>query len=814
MEWTWLVAMAALAAAPRSAEEVAAAYRRAEEAVAPETVRLIGRLNVDPRWLPDGTCWYRVEAPNGREFVLVDPAGPRRGPAFDHAAVAAALSAVSGQRYTAGRLPFDELQRLPAGQLLLGAGERWWQWDPAARTLVAASAPKATPAARPAGRPQPRGDRSPDGRWQVANDGPNLLLRPTGGGEPRRLTDDGTKEASWFALSWSPDSQHLVVARSTRGADLPMTRLESVPADSYRPKVHTAVYPLPGDPVAQHTLAVIHLADGQRQMLAAESIDYEGRPALFWRRDGRHFLYERRWRGYQRAAVIEGDAVTGATRLVIDERSKTFVAPMKHHCQFLRDGDEILWMAERDGWNHLYLVNVDSGQARQLTRGEWVVRSVEAVDEAARTILLTAGGREPGDPYLKHWYRLHLDSGELVQLTPADGNHEISFSPDGQYLLDRSSRIDLPPVTALRRSRDGSLVLPLEQADLSAWQRAGWSVPEPFVAPGRDGRTPIYGVVWRPRNLDPSRKYPVVERIYAGPQGFFVPHGFTASDELQAVAELGLIAVQIDGMGTSGRSKAFHDVAWQNLADSGFPDRIAWLRALAAKYPYVDATTVGIFGGSAGGYNAARAVIDHPEVYRAAVANSGNHDHRTDKLWWNECWMGYPVGDHYRQQSNIECAARVGGALFLIHGDLDDNVYPAASTLRFAKALMEANKDFDLLYVPGGGHGVGGPYITRRMYDFWLRHLLGETPPHEYRLRAGSGASVNITIVNRTKATLSISWVSGDGTRRKYHDLAPGKELVQHTFVGHSWLAEDGDRVVGRYTAAEDQLRWEIGAVE
>ncbi|MBX9582303.1 MAG: prolyl oligopeptidase family serine peptidase, partial [Gemmataceae bacterium] len=332
------------------------------------------------------------------------------------------------------------------------------------------------------------------------------------------------------------------------------------------------------------------------------------------------------------------------------------------------------------------------------------------------------------DPYFVHHYRVNLDGTGLVALTAGNGNHTAQFSPTRKYLIDTHSRVDAAPVHELRRAADGGLVVKLEEADIAELKAGGWEPPEVFVAKGRDGKTDIWGIICRPKGFDPSKKYPVIEQIYAGPQGSFVPKAFAPVRRFADLTDLGFVVVQMDGMGTANRSKAFHDVCWKNLKDAGFPDRILWHQAAAAKYPWYDLTRVGITGGSAGGQNAAAGVLFHGDFYKAAVAGCGCHDNRMDKASWNEQWMGYPVGPQYAASSNIDNAHRLRGKLLLIVGELDTNV-PPESTYRLCDALIRANKDFDFVLVPGAGHGMGGAYGQRRLHDFFVRHLLGAEPP-------------------------------------------------------------------------------------
>jgi dipeptidyl aminopeptidase/acylaminoacyl peptidase len=449
-------------------------------------------------------------------------------------------------------------------------------------------------------------------------------------------------------------------------------------------------------------------------------------------------------RGHQRLRVIEVDPRSGSTRNLIDEKSDTFI--WTTHTENLRlelvnwleQTDEIIYVSEQDGWRHLYLVDAKDAKLRQITKGEWVIRGIDRIDEEARQIWFSASGKNFGqDPYFVHHYRVNFDGSGLVALTDGNGNHTIEFSPDRKFLIATYSRPDGPPVNELRRVSGGKLVCKLEEADISELKSRGFQAPEVFVAKGRDGQTDIWGLIYRPRDFDPAKKYPLIEDIYAGPQGSFVPKTFGGS-RYQSLTDLGFVVVKIDGMGTANRSKAFHDVCFKNLKDGGFADRILWMKAAAAKHPHLDITRVGVYGNSAGGQNAAAAVLFHPEFYKAAVASCGCHDNRMDKASWNEQWMGYMPGDKiwsksadnwYSQSSNIDNAHLLQGKLFLIVGEMDSNV-PPESTMRVVDALVRARKDFDLLVVPNGGHGMGGAYGQRRMEDFFVRHLQGVEPPN------------------------------------------------------------------------------------
>ncbi len=422
--------------------------------------------------------------------------------------------------------------------------------------------------------------------------------------------------------------------------------------------------------------------------------------------------------------VISVDAQSAKPTVLFEDKTETFINYSgKFYARYFPKTDEILWMSERDGWNHLYLHDAKTGKViRQLTKGDWTVRGVESFNEADRSAVLRVAGMNPKeDPYHVHYVRVKLDDGSLTKLTEGDGTHRLTFSPNSKYYLDSYSRVDLPPVTELRQVADGKLVCKLESADASALKAKGWPQPERFVAKGRDGKTDIYGVVFRPSNFDPNKKYPVIEEIYAGPQGYFVPKAWSVNfGNKQTIAELGFIVVQIDGMGTDGRSKAFHDVCFKNLKDAGFPDRIAWIKALGEKYSYLDLARVGIFGGSAGGQNALAALIWHHDFYKVAVADCGCHDNRMDKIWWNEQWMSWPIDKSYEASSNVVNANKMEGKLLLVVGEVDSNVDPA-STMQVANALVKADKDFDLLVIPGANHGAAESSYGRRRRMGFLR---------------------------------------------------------------------------------------------
>jgi Dipeptidyl peptidase IV (DPP IV) N-terminal region/Prolyl oligopeptidase family len=695
--------------------------------------------------------WYRKTVKGGVEFVLVDAETLAKRPAFDHEKLAASLSAAAGEKYTALKLPFMMINFVDNEKAIeFLAGETRWRCELADYTVK--KLPPGGPGglggfgqrrggATTSGIPGPRYNvppaetkTSPDGKWEAWVNNFNVWVRPKGKRDGIALSFDGS-EGNYYALAsvlWSPDSTKLAAYRVRPGYSRKIQYVESSPADQLQPKYATIDYAKPGDALDAPQPVLFHV-ESRKQFIIDNSLfpnPYQ-LSRIEWRKDSRAFTFEYNQRGHQVYRVVEVEAATAKPRAVISEEPKTFFCYSgKKYRADMSDGKEVVWMSERDGWNHLYLYDGATGAVKkQITKGQWVVRGVDKVDEQKRQIWFQASGMYPGkDPYLVHNFRINLDGTGLTALTEGDGNHIVSFSPDMKYYVDTWSRVDQPTVSELRLTADKKILAELERAEITELTKAGWRAPEVFKSLARDGKTEIWGVIFRPSNFDPLKKYPVIEYIYAGPQGSFVPKSFSPFNGLQSLAELGFIVVQIDGMGTANRSKAFHDVAWKNLGDAGFPDRILWHKAVAAKYPYYDISRVGIYGNSAGGQNSLGGMLFHPEFYKVCVSSCGCHDNRMDKIWWNEQWMGWPLGPEYAASSNVDNAHKLQGKLLLVVGEMDTNVDPA-STLQVVNALIKSDKMFDLLVIPGAGHGPGGAYGEKKRNDFFVHHLLGVEPP-------------------------------------------------------------------------------------
>lgn len=732
--------------------EVYNSYKRAA-ALDSALKNAVFKSYVIPHWQMSGNkFWYQNRLKDHvSEYILVDALGRTKTRAFDHSRLANALRKASGKEHDARQLQIDEMDWASGGQKLkIKEGNIWYECD--TRTWDCRKTENPGFVEYEPTRPlQRRGSRwmrphtdsiSPDKQWLVYINQGNVFVKSLKDGEAIQFTKNGTNANPYGEFSWSPDSKSLVAYHIDPKEEKEVYFVLSSEPGTTRGVLKSQKYAQPGDDFTSYEMYVFNIKEKKGIKIDAEKIDFFGAPELHWRKgSGRYFTYEKVDRGHQRFRVIEVDTQNGKTRSIIDEKTNTFIYEQRIYTHYLPDTKEIVWITEKDGWRHIYLIDELTGkEKKQITRGNWVVRDIDSVDSKKREIWFRASGMNVGeDPYFIHYYRVGFDGKNLVSLTPERANHSVTFSPDRNYYLDTYSQVNIPPVIELRRTVDGKKIMDLERADISGLLATGVKLPEVFRAKGRDGKTDIWGVICRPSNMDPSKSYPVIENIYAGPQDSFVPKSFLPASEMQSLAELGFIVVQIDGMGTANRSKAFHDVCWHNLADAGFPDRILWMQAMKKKYPQADISRVGVYGTSAGGQNSTGALLFHPEFYKVAVSACGCHDNRVDKQWWNEQWMGYPVGKHYEEQSNVTNAAKLQGDLLLIVGEADMNV-PPESTYRVVDALIRANKDFDLLTVPGMGHSDGGPYGRRKKRDFFVKHLLKVDPPLRNRTEDFSAA--------------------------------------------------------------------------
>ena len=688
------------------------------------------------QWSPDGnTLAYAWTDPAGTSWRLVDCIDGKTRAAFDPVKLIAAFASLDGRKVTAKKWPFVRIIPTGDGRLRLeGEKESWFLG--ADGKLVIAAGPTA---ARPPGKLD-AGSRtvnagkeglvSPDGRTRVELREGGVLLA-TDGGAPRPLVNraNGLRETFVGPVSWSPDGRHFALWSEIKQA----TRLYNV-VDSAKGTSREIAYDKPGDPRTTRTPWVFRtdgkVASGCPQEVLPQTYATE---RLDWSADSKVLRTEFIHRGFTGHGIVAYDVDKGAWRKHLAEEDPKFVYTFNARYRHDLSDDLTLWASERTGWNHLYAVDLRTGQTlRPLTSGQWVMKQVAHLDAAGKEVYFQAVGRVAGEnPYHQHLCKVRFDGSGLIDLTPGDAYHEVSFAPDRRTFIDTASRVDMPHAYFLRSAKDGRLIAQLGVTDIADLRKSGWQPARPFVAKDREGKFDIWGVVTRPHPFDPKKKYPVIENIYAGPHGSFAPRTFNWwHRNHRELSTLGFYVVQLDGRGTNHRGKEFHQHSWRNLKDGGFPDRIAWMQALAKTEPNMDLSRVGIFGGSAGGQNTAHALLLHGGFYKAGAADCGCYDNRVDKLWWNEQWLGYPVGPWYEENSCAKYAANLRGRLFLSVGESDTNVDVKCS-YDFRDALLAAGKKdlFEFHVVPGANHGAGESNEMRAKRARFFQSALGQPLP-------------------------------------------------------------------------------------
>lgn len=702
---------------------------------------------VVPHWVDQTSAfWYVRQTEKGKEYVKVDAASKKRTALFDQQKMAAALTEKAGREINAYNLPLQNCRlNISLDTLRFQLDGKFWAYSIKNNRLLDEGAIPSRGKERhwmevddeKDGRPV----TSPDGKWTAFIKNDNVYVREVATGKEKQLSQDGTLSNYYSSyIQWSPDSKSVVSCRIRPVEKRYVYYVESSPADQAQPKLHKQEYAKPGDELRFKVPCIFEIESGRRLIPSTELFSHQYElSGPMWNADSKAITFEYNERGHKVYRVLEMSAVDGSVRTLIEEKEEKYVNYPRIYRNYLSDGKRIIWSSERDNYNHLYLYDRATGKPlNQITKGEWYVRGVQHVDEANEVIYFSANGMKKGeDPYLIHYYKINFDGSNLVELTPEEGMHQCWYSSDYKYLVDVYSKVDQAPIAVLRDAKNGKIRMQLDKADISALLANGWKAPEVFSAKGRDGKTDMWGVIYRPSNFDPSKKYPVIEYIYSGPGDQYVPKTFSSYNWwMTSLAELGFIVVQVDGMTTSFRSKEFEEVCYKNLKDAGLPDHIAWIKAASQKYPYMDIDRVGIFGCSAGGQESTGAVLFHPEFYKAAYSACGCHDNRMDKIWWNELWMGYPVDESYSACSNVDNAHLLSRPLMLVVGELDDNVDPA-STMQVANALIKANKDFELVVIPGAHHTMGEDFGEHKRYDFFVRHLMGVTPPSWDKVKTG-----------------------------------------------------------------------------
>ena len=703
----------------------AADYARAERFLRDNVLPLVSGMGVQPTWLSGDRFGYRIAVRGQSQFILVDPARGTR------------IACSPETDRCGGALDPREVSRL----------------QPATRG--------------PAGRAE---SVSPDGKRAAFIRNYNLWVRDVASGHETQLTTDGQKDfgyatdnAGWIKsdypiLKWSPDSRKIATFQQD---DRPVGEMYLVSAKVGHPELQAWKYPLPGDSAiamihrvvidvdAQRVIRFQMPADAHRSTLCdhvvcrgIEWVDVE------WYPDGSHVAFVSTSRDHKHEVFRVADANTGNVRDVFREDVATQYESGNDMVNWraLPASNEVIWFSERDDWGQLYLYDLTTGSLKsRITSGEGNVAQLRRVDEQTRTLYFVGNGKERGrDPYFRNFYKIRMDGTGLTLLTPENADHDIGLAPSGQYFVDTYSTPEVPPVAVLR-DLNGKTVVTLETADITRLRATGWKPPTPITVKARDGKTDLYGLIYVPTNLDRTKKYPIVNHIYPGPQtGSVGGRSFSpARGDAQALSELGFVVVEIDGMGTPWRSKSFHDAYYGRMGDNTLPDQVAGMKELASRYPWIDLNRAGIYGHSGGGFAAADAMFRYPDFFKVGISEAGNHDQREYEDDWGERYQGLLVrapgaSDNYTPEANQVYAKNLKGKLLLAHGSMDDNV-PPYNTLLVVNELIRANKDFDLILLPNRSHGFGNePYMVRRRWDYFVKNLLGAEPPKEYEIRAGA----------------------------------------------------------------------------
>ncbi len=695
------------------------------------------------RWSDSGRLLvYSWKEGSSISWKLIDCTTGETKPAFDHQKVAAILSVLTKRTVTPRKWPFAYVIALDDGRLRLEAEDNAWILETNQR-LTAVAVGKKTEAATPERTGKgPGGSKrlsfsktgaeSPTGEFKVELRAGNVVLIERKKSDTEtELTRDGVAGTDgWVGpISWSLDGRHFALWRERT-----VTVRQYAVTDTLKQTKKPINYDKPGDDRTERTPWVFSIESKSGSRPPAEVLPQSyTTERLDWSGDSRRLLTEFIHRGFTGHGVIEYDASRKFWRRLLTEEDPKFVYSFATRYRYDLSEARTLWLSERSGWLHLYGIDLLNGKtATAITAGRWVMKEVLKVDEKAGAITFIALGRNPGEnPYHQHFCRIGLDGQGFIDLTPSNGHHEATFSPDRRTLIDAASKVDQPPTYTLRSGIDGRAIAKLGEGDLGPLKKAGWTPTTPFVAKDREGKFDIWGVVTRPHPFDPKKKYPVIENIYAGPHGSFAPRSFNWWNRAHRELSLrGFYVVQLDGRGTNNRGKEFHQVSWRNLKDGGFPDRIAWMRSLAKIEPNMDLSRVGIFGGSAGGQNTAHALLLNGDFYKAGAADCGCYDNRIDKLWWNEQWLGYPVGPWYEENSCARYAGNLCGRLFLTVGEADTNVDVKCS-YDFRDALLAAGKkdQFEFHVIPGANHGAGESDELREKRVRFFESALGQPLP-------------------------------------------------------------------------------------
>lgn len=734
-----------------SAQSSLERYQKAEQFLPKNISKLTRNVNMRINFV-EGTSdfWYSLQTEKGVKYFYFDGKNISSEEAFDHLKLAASISEITSKQINPDSLNLQGLVFKPDKKRIE------FRLD----TLVLETdlTNYSTTIKKRDERVPKNQSVSPDKKWIAEVRNFNLFLKNAETEEEFQITDDGVEKyeyatpLSWYNLTdesvgekydpsifvrWSDDSKKLVTYRLDRRNVGKLYLYQSLPDSGFRAKVWSYERALPGETAITEEYYIFNVETKSKVKVELEPFaDFTASIFPAWQNEKSELYFARFKRGYQELDLFKVNAETGEVSTILTDKSETMIETQTVDCEWLKDESQFFWTSERDGWNHIYRYDKEGNLLNQVTKGEFVVHEIAKVDEEKQLIYFVASGKETDvDPYYRNLYVTDFEGDSIILLTKENADHQILIPEEANYFVDSYSRVDRPTDHVVRNLEDGRIIYRLESASLDPLFAAGWNFPEPFKVKARDGITDIYGLIFYPSDFDSTKTYPVLDATYSGPQAVRTPKTFSSgyNNYDVSMAELGFIVITIDGLGSAWRSKKFHDFSYKNLGDIGAEDHISGMKQLAETRPWMDLNRVGIYGHSAGGYDAVHAILVHPEFYKVAVSSSGNHDHRIAKAWWPEQYMGLP-GKHYDEQSNFNLAGNLQGKLLLVHGDMDNNVN-TASSLRMAAKLIGYNKDFELLIIPNRDHGLADhPYFIRKRWDWFVKNLLGEEPPKEYEI--------------------------------------------------------------------------------
>jgi len=705
-------------------------------------------LNVRINWFPDSTgFWFITHNKDSKTFNKVMFNEMKVEPLFDHSRLAALLSDSLNEETSAEDLPFNDVTYIDKNHLEIIAGRKTYRLDLRTYSLIH----------RKEAEKNFMESKSPDGKWIAYAENYNLFIKSTETGEVKQLSHSGKKNYEYasyygwgdimvgegserpprFSVNWSPDSKWIQTNICDLGSAQKMYLLDWSVDTLYRARLLSYYRGSPGDTSMVYLIPVFFdISKGEEYNPGLPRNTHINSVNFRWSDTPGDVYASWSERGYKKVHLLKLNLNEKTKHELYSESSQTNIDNFSYW--IAEKAGKIILTSEKDGWKQLYTVNLKDGKLSSLTNGAYYVEDIERINEKNNTLLFTASGKETGrNPYYDHLYKIGLSGKKLELLTQENAHHEVTISPDGKYFVDNISTVTQPTITVLRESAHGTIVMELSKADISAILSEEWKFPEVFTSTGRDGKTTIYGAIWKPTNFDPNRKYPVIDQTYTGPHTNMFPRSFVRglSVSNQALAELGFIVVTVDGLGSAGRSKEFHNYSYKNMGKN-LTDHVLAIKELGKRYSWMDVDRVGIFGHSAGGFDAAHGLLEFPDFYKVGVASSGDHDFRMEKAWWPEMYMGWPVDSTYQEVSNITMAGNLKGKLLITHGGIDENVNPSA-TFKLAEALVKANKQFDMLIFPGQHHGYTGDvqkYFTKKRWNYFIENLMGAQPLWDFDL--------------------------------------------------------------------------------